>query len=150
AAGSAPNMLVLGKDGNLYGTTAGGGAGGHGSVFKFTTDGVLTTLYSFNGADTGIQPRAGLIQGSDGNFYGTTMWGGKYNYGTVFKLTPDGVLTSLISFWRGSTDYPNYGYYPFTELIQGSDGNLYGVTEDGGERGNGVVFKISTSGVFTN
>ena len=149
-AGSVPNTLVLGRDGNLYGTTARGGAGGHGTVFKFTTNGVLTTVYSFNGVDTGILPYAGLVQGSDGNFYGTTMWGGTANYGTVFKLTPEGTLTRLHSFWRGSTDMGNNGFYPATELIQGTDGNLYSVTEDGGSRGNGVVFKVSTSGLFTN
>src|SRR6266850_3086009 len=148
AGGSQPNTMVLGRDGNLYGTTAGGGRGGHGTVFKFTTDGVLTTLYSFNGVD-GSAPNASLVQGSDGNFYGTTMHGGAYNYGTAFKLTPDGVLTSLYSFWRGDTDMGNNGFNP-TEIIQGSDGNLYGMTEDGGTRGKGVVYKITSSGVFAN
>src|SRR5580765_3330370 len=149
AGGSQPNTLVLGKDGNLYGTTAGGGRGGHGTVFKFTTNGVLTTLYSFNGVSDGAAPNAALVAGSDGNFYGTTMRGGAYNYGTAFKLTPNGVLTSLYSFWRGDTDMGNDGFSP-TEVIQGNDGNLYGMTEDGGTRGEGVVFQISTSGVFRN
>jgi uncharacterized repeat protein (TIGR03803 family) len=148
ALGAQPNTLVLGNDGNLYGTTAGGGRGGHGTVFKFTTNGMLTTWYSFNGASDGSAPNASLVQGSDGNFYGTTVRGGAYNYGTAFKLTPGGVLTSLYSFWRGDTDYPNNGYYP-TEIIQGNDGNLYGMTEDGGLRGDGAVFKISAGGVFT-
>src|SRR5580765_2075116 len=63
AGGSQPNTLVLGKDGNLYGTTAGGGAGGHGTVFRFTTNGMLTTLYSFNGANAGSSPSAPPVQG---------------------------------------------------------------------------------------
>src|SRR5262249_13682192 len=131
------------------GTTRGGGTGGHGTVFRFTTNGVLTTLYSFNGANTGTTPYAAPVQGSDGNFYGTTFFGGSYNYGTAYKLTPDGVLTTLYTFWRGDTDYPNDGYCP-SEIIQGTDGNLYGLTEDGGTRGEGVAFKISTSGVYTD
>src|SRR5215475_1033496 len=131
AAGSQPNTLVLGKDGNLYGTTAGGGAGGHGTVFKFTTNGVLTTLYSFNGVTDGSAPSAAPVQGSDGNLYGTTLHGGGGNAGTVYKLTPQGMLTTLHFLWHGDTDYNNDGLYP-RELIQGSDGNLYGVTGEGG------------------
>jgi uncharacterized repeat protein (TIGR03803 family) len=118
-------------------------------VFRVTTNGVLTTLYSFSGTNAGSTPYAGLVQGSDGNFYGTTFFGGSYNYGTVFKITPDGVLTSLCSFWRGDTDKGNNGFCP-GEIIQGRDGNLYGVTEEGGISGDGVVYKISTSGAFIN
>ena len=149
AVGAQPNTLVLGKDGNLYGTTAGGGAGGHGTVFKFTTNGVLTTLYSFSGAYTGIGPSAALVRGADGNLYGTTLHGGGGNVGTVFKITPQGVLTSLHSFWRGDTDYGNDGFYP-RELIQGNDGNLYGVSGEGGSGDRGMVYRVSTNGVFTN
>src|SRR5215467_15341216 len=69
AVGSQPNTLILGKDGNLYGTTRGGGPGGHGTIFRFTTNGVLTTLYSFSGANAGSTPYAPPVQGSDGNFY---------------------------------------------------------------------------------
>ena len=92
--------LVQGSDGNFYGTTAGGGAGGSlggGTVFKMTPAGALTTLVSFNGAN-GNSSQAPLIQGSDGNFYGTTTYGGPGGAGTVFQVTPAGVLTTLVSF----------------------------------------------------
>jgi len=149
AAGSAPNTLALGRDGNLYGTTAGGGAGGRGTVFRFTTNGVLTTLYSFSGANAGAAPIAGPVQGFDGNLYGTTSQGGPYNVGTIYKLTLQGVLTTLYSFWHGDTDYGNDGLWP-AELIQGSDGYLYGVTPNGGSGDRGVAFRCSTWGVFAN
>src|SRR5580704_4602588 len=90
--GSAPEYmsLIQGIDGNLYGTTAGGGANDGGTVFKLTRNGVLTTLYSFcaqpNCADGG-DPAAGLALGTDGNFYGTTSGGGTRNSGTIFKIT---------------------------------------------------------------
>jgi uncharacterized repeat protein (TIGR03803 family) len=93
--------LVQGSDGNFYGTTAGGGGSGSlmggGTVFKMTPTGDLTTLVSFTGAN-GCSPQAPLIQGSDGNFYGTTTYGGAGGLGTVFKMTPAGVLTTLVSF----------------------------------------------------
>jgi uncharacterized repeat protein (TIGR03803 family) len=102
--------VIQGSDGNFYGTTAGGGANNDGTVFKLTSSGTLITLYSFcsraNCAD-GLEPLAGVIQGSDGNFYGTTAFGGARNDGTVFKLTPSGTLTTLHSFC--SKDDPRTG-----------------------------------------
>jgi uncharacterized repeat protein (TIGR03803 family) len=96
------SSLVQGSDGNFYGTTAGGGGGSGpadagGTVFKMTPAGVLTTLVSFNGAN-GNSPQAPLIQGSDGNFYGTTTYGGPHGGGTVFQVTTNGVLTTLVAF----------------------------------------------------
>ena len=95
------SSLVQGADGNFYGTTAGGGWGwavmGGGTVFKMTPTGALTTLVSFNGAN-GNSPQAPLIQANDGNFYGTTKYGGASGRGTVFQVTPAGVLTTLVSF----------------------------------------------------
>jgi uncharacterized repeat protein (TIGR03803 family) len=140
--------LALGKDGNLYGTTPSGGTDGYGSVFKVTTNGVLTTLYSFTGATDGSTPNAGVIQGKDGNFYGTTAYGGAYDVdrggdGTIFKMTTAGALTTLASF--NDTN----GYDPEAVLVQAVDGILYGTTTSGGADGLGTLFKITTNGVFT-
>jgi uncharacterized repeat protein (TIGR03803 family) len=134
--------LIQGTDGNFYGTTAGGGANGHGTVFRITPDGTLTTLHSFAGTD-GADSRAGLIQGTDGNFYGTTAGGGANAGGTVFRITPDGTLTTLYSF--AGTD----GAYPIAGLIQGTDGNFYGTTSGGGANGGGTVFRITLEGTLT-
>jgi uncharacterized repeat protein (TIGR03803 family) len=79
--------LMQGSDGNLYGTTDGGGSGNNGTIFKISTTGALTTLVSFDGAN-GTAPYAGLIQASDGSFYGTTFYGGSSNNGVVFQLIP--------------------------------------------------------------
>jgi uncharacterized repeat protein (TIGR03803 family) len=148
--GAGPNGLVQGSDGYFYGTTAYGGTHGvgYGTVFKISTNGLLTTLYSFTGVD-GANPLAGLVQGSDGNFYGTTYGGGKYGlasggYGTVFKISTSGTLTTLYSFAGGD------GANPSAALVQGVDGSFYGTTLDGGTGvGYGTVFKISTNDALT-
>jgi uncharacterized repeat protein (TIGR03803 family) len=144
--------LVQATDGNLYGTTGYGGANGSigGTVFKITPSGVLTTLYSFcsqSGCIDGELPFAGLVQGADGNLYGTTAYGGSYNGGTIFKITPHGVMTTLHSFCSqsGCTD----GAQPAAALIQATDGNFYGTTEAGGAAGMGTVFRITSSGMLT-
>jgi uncharacterized repeat protein (TIGR03803 family) len=135
--------LVQATDGNLYGTTSGGGANGNwGTVFKITPGGTLTTLHSFDGTD-GYGLKAGLIQATDGNFYGTTEGGGANGYGTVFKITAGGTLTTLHSF--DGTD----GTAPFAGLVQATDGNFYGTTEEGGANRYGTVFKITPSGTLT-
>jgi uncharacterized repeat protein (TIGR03803 family) len=103
--------LVWGNDGNLYGTTAEGGSHGDGTVFKVTPSGSLTTLVSLNGTN-GFYPRSGLLSGTDGNFYGTACIGGTNGgYGTVFKMTPSGTLTTLYMFSssNGSGENPNPG-----------------------------------------
>jgi uncharacterized repeat protein (TIGR03803 family) len=137
--------LVDGSDGNLHGTTTGGGTNGNGTVFQISTDGALTTLYSFTGGNDGGDPEAGLVQGNDGSFYGTTYDDGTNGFGTVFKISTNVELTSLYSFSSGSD-----GANPDAGLVQGSDGNFYGTTEDGGTSGSifasGTVFKISTNG----
>jgi uncharacterized repeat protein (TIGR03803 family) len=137
--------LIQGSDGNLYGTTYNGGASGLGTVFKVTPSGTETVLYSFAGGSDGEHPYGGVIQGSDGNFYGTTYQGGTSGYGTVFKLTPSGTETVLYTFVGGSSD----GAYPEAGLIQGSDGNFYGNTRQGGASGLGIVFKLTPSGTQT-
>jgi uncharacterized repeat protein (TIGR03803 family) len=156
--GENPASLIQGSDGNFYGTTSHGGTDGVGTVFKLTPEGVETILYSFTGGKDAEYP-VGLIQGSDGNFYGTSGGGGAYSDsgdgvgGTVFKVTPEGVETILHSFGSGSD-----GWQPAGQLVQGSDGNLYGVTVYGGlnvcPNGQtpywcGTVFKVTLEGVET-
>src|SRR5258706_2209558 len=141
--GSAPYAgLMLATDGNFYGTTESGGAGGAGTVFKITQRGTLTTLHSFNIHD-GSNPYATLVQGTDGNFYGTTQSGGAHLLGTVFKITPGGILTTLHSF--NSTD----GSSPEAALVQSVDGNFYCTTYNGGTEGYGTIFKITSAGTLT-
>ncbi len=142
--------LVQGRDGNLYGVTGG-------SLFKMTTEGTLTTLASFNGTN-GILPHAGLVLATDGDFYGTTGFGSEsygdegpqsLGFGTVFRITPEGVLTTLVSF-----KFTN-GASPMAELVEGADGNLYGTTSDGGPyhdqngAGCGTIFRVTRDGVLT-
>ncbi len=100
----------------------------------------LTTLASFNG-NNGSGPTAPLLQGSDGNFYGTTVLGGAHSGGTIFKITPGGTLTTLYSF-NG-----NDGFQPYAGLVRGNDGNFYGTT-NGGLHGIGEIFKITPSGAL--
>jgi uncharacterized repeat protein (TIGR03803 family) len=126
--GQGPNWLVQAADGDLYGTTVGGGAG-DGTVFKITLSGTLTTLYSFctqNGCKDGEGPN-GIIQAADGNFYGTTYVGGSdSNYGTIFRIAPSGTLTTLRVFHGGD------GAMPAAGLVQATNGEFYGTTEFGG------------------
>jgi uncharacterized repeat protein (TIGR03803 family) len=136
--------LVQGTDGNFYGTTFAGGAYGEGTVFKITAAGAETVLWSFGNGNDGQEPYAGLIQGTDGNFYGTTVQGGASSDGTTFKITPAGVETVLWSFGGG-----NDGQEPYAGLIQGTDGNFYGTTVQGGANSYGTIFKITPAGVET-
>ena len=101
--------LIQYTDGNLYGTTGYGGANNRGTVFKITPSGALTTLYSFCNLEAcadGSQPYAGLVVGTDGNFYGTTLFGGKYSYGEIFVITPSGTPTTLYSFCPDKNPLP--------------------------------------------
>lgn len=143
--GAAPaGNLIQGADGDFYGTTKSGGSNGYGTVFKITPAGSLTTLYSFASGVDGAYPSAGLILGTDGNYYGTTYQGGGNNKGTVFKITPAGAETVLYAFAGGAD-----GAYPAASLIRGIDGNFYGTTTEGGVHGIGAVFKVTPAGAET-
>ncbi|HEY3853021.1 MAG TPA: choice-of-anchor tandem repeat GloVer-containing protein [Verrucomicrobiae bacterium] len=94
--------LVQGSDGNFYGTTQGGGTYSQGTVYRVNSAGNLTNLYSFTGGNDGAYPQAGLVQGGDGDFYGTTYSGGNVGVGTVFRITTGGSLSNLWSFTSGT------------------------------------------------
>jgi uncharacterized repeat protein (TIGR03803 family) len=137
--------LIQGTDGNFYGTTASAGTFDSGVVFKVTPAGVESVLYTFTGSNDGASPLAGLIQGIDGNFYGTTnQGGGTANAGIVFQVTSAGVETVLYSFTNG-----NDGGNPQAVLIQGTDGNFYGMTSSAGTGGFGTIFNITPAGAET-
>ena len=138
--------LIQASNGNFYGTSyEGGGDTNAGTVFEFTPAGVVTTLHSFVGGagNTGNRPYDGLLEGSDGNFYGTTEYGGTAELGTVFKITPGGDYTVLVNFTG-----PN-GEQPFASLIQATDGNFYGTASLGGSDSLGTIFQITPTGAFT-
>ena len=144
--------LVQGSDGNFYGTTSQGGSGSNGgAVFKITSNGTVTTLYSFcslNNCADGNDSLASLIQASDGNFYGTTNGGGAHSAGTVFKITPEGTLTTLYSFCVSGSPCAD-GNGPEGSLVQGSDGNFYGSTYLGGANNVGSIFQVTPQGALT-
>ena len=148
--GKSPlGSLVLANDGNFYGTTTEGGVNQDGTVFKLTPSGNLTTLYSFcsvapDCAD-GFLPESGLIQGINGNLYGTTNGGGSGGFGTIFEITRAGRLRTLFSF---CTD-ENCGAFPQAPLVQANNGNLYGITPVGGSSGWGVAFQVTPKGKET-
>jgi uncharacterized repeat protein (TIGR03803 family) len=139
--------LTLASDGIFYGTTLFGGDNTKGTIFKITSRGQLTTLYSFcaqGNCDDGSFPPAGVVQATDGNFYGVTCCGGANDKGTVFKITPGGQLTTLHSFAGPEGAQPSGG------LAQGTDGNFYGTAAyGGGVQNDGTVFKITPGGTLT-
>jgi uncharacterized repeat protein (TIGR03803 family) len=176
--------LIQATDGNFYGTTYLGGTSDLGTVFRLTPKGVITTLYSFTGNDgNGIYPEIGLLQASDGNLYGATSGGGTDECGTIFRITLEGVLTTVhqygapgsVNFLMEASNHHLYGasvlggtvfemtlagdystLHTFdgndggepTSIIQGTDGNLYGTAESGGDMGYGTIFKITPDGDF--
>jgi uncharacterized repeat protein (TIGR03803 family) len=151
--GARAGALAQGPDGNFYGTTVWGGPYvkgspdglGYGTIFMLSTNGVLTTLYSFTGGADGGWPYAGLVRGKDGNFYGTAFSGGRQfnGYGAIFQVSPGGTYTKLYTFIYSD------GANPYAGLIQGSDGNFYGTTYAGGAQGHGTVFQVPTNGALT-
>ena len=117
-----------------------GGTNTNGTVFKITPTGTLTTLHSFNGTTDGATPAAGLVQATNGDFYGTASSGAN-GYGTVFKITPSGTLTTLYRFCH-QTHCPD-GATPYAGLVQDTTGDFYGTTSEGGSNNDGTVFRLS-------
>jgi len=136
--------LLQGRDGNFYGVSPLGGSNGYGTVFRITSSGAASVIYTFcpqGDCTAGGSPNGALLQTSDGNFYGGAG-GGPYYGGVIFKVTPGGALTTLHSFNR--TD----GLNPAGTLVQGSDGNFYGTTVQGGAHGDGTVFQMTPGGAL--
>src|ERR1035437_4493374 len=144
ADGAEPEAgLTLGNDDNLYGTTSFVGGSCYGTVFKMATNGTLTTLVSFAYFTNGAYPCAGLTLRNDTNFYGTTQEGGSSGYGTVFQVTTNGTLTTLVSFSNTNGANPTVG------LNLGNDGNFYGTTYYSASGDDGTVFKVTPNGTLT-
>ena len=144
ARGSVPSQLAIHPDGNLYGTTQGGGTGGFGTVFRVTTAGGLTTLVDFTGTDGGVAgaaPRGPLaVQGS--TLFGVTESGGAGDFGTIFKVTTSGAFSLMASLTGAAGTNP--GAAPRGGLHLHSDGHLYGTTRYGGASDQGTFFRITT------
>jgi uncharacterized repeat protein (TIGR03803 family) len=145
--GSSPlKTLVRDAAGNIYGTTDEGGTYNVGTAFKITPALVESVLHSFdNKSADGTYPAPGLMQGAAGYLYGTTIEGGKYHYGTVYSLTPQGAETVLYGFGAYSGD----GEHPHATVFQDAAGNLYGTTKDGGAHSHGTVYELTLAGVET-
>jgi uncharacterized repeat protein (TIGR03803 family) len=144
AEGGAPRTaLIQASDGNFYGTTPVNG----GTIFRVAPDGTFATIHTFSvtgkeGYDFDGNP---LLQGIDGNLYGTTISGPGPSGGTAFRMALDGTLTVLHTFAGGVAD----GTAPFNSLIQGLDGNFYGMTRGGGTSDHGTIFKMTPGGTIT-
>ena len=137
------SVLTLGSDGNFYGALISCPGSVSGEIFSVTPSGVVNPLYNFTGGADGGQPAATPIEGSDGNFYGTTLvGGGDANCGTIYQMTPAGALTTLHVFDRTN------GCGNYAPLVEGNDGNSYGVTSTSGNN-SGLVFTITPAGVYT-
>jgi len=150
--GALPNELMLATNGNLYGVTESGGIDQTGTIFEITSSGQFTTIYRFCSqpdCNDGVHPVGPLVQGRNGNLYGTTYQGGLNGVGTIFELTPASELTTLHTF-----DYVD-GKYP-SPLLQATNGNFYGTTQSGGPildcpspAGCGTVFETTPTGELT-
>jgi uncharacterized repeat protein (TIGR03803 family) len=151
------NFLIsgptLGSDGNLYGVTYGGGSdvgysGGSGTVYKMTLEGEITTLYTFCTALPCVDGQGpnGITQASNGDFYGTTIVGGKFNEGTVFQISRTGKFKLLYTFC--SLANCSDGLQPHFPPVQASDGNFYGTAFGGGPLEGGVLYELTSAGTY--
>lgn len=146
--GADPNLPTQGTDGNFYGTATLGGTKNLGVVYKISPGGKVTVLHSFTGDPSdGSLPKGILVEGNDGNLYGTTYEGGSNNNGTVFQITPGGVLTVIHNFVYLNPSFD--GRLPEAGLTLGPDGNFYGVTTAGGTKNAGILFQVTPAGAET-
>ncbi|HEY3863554.1 MAG TPA: choice-of-anchor tandem repeat GloVer-containing protein [Verrucomicrobiae bacterium] len=137
--------MIMGSDGNLYGTTSDGGDSGYGTIFSFTPGGGLTPLHSFTGGSDGAYPHATLVEGPNQIFYGTAYAGGMgADYGVIYSVDSSGNYNVIHTF--GFTD----GGGPYGGLVLAGDGNFYGTASYGGANNDGAIFRLSPSGAFTN
>ncbi len=148
AEGAACAYVVLGNDGNFYGACNKGGSGTLGTLYKISSAGTVSVLHNFASAD-GLNVDVPLVQANDGNFYGLTYEGGSFGFGSLYQLKPNGSFKVLKYFDDGAD-----GGHPNSGLTLGTDGLLYGTTYSGGNLvacpgGCGVIFKVTTVGVFT-
>jgi uncharacterized repeat protein (TIGR03803 family) len=147
--GSLPyGGVAFDKAGNIYGTTLGGGQYNYGTIYKLTKSGknyVESVLHSFSCADGCAPSYVTPVFDKAGNLYGTTFYGGYYGNGTVFKMTPNGTLTTLYSFHSAIGD----GYSPNSGVVLDTKGNLYGATPIGGASGDGTLYEITASGAYS-
>lgn len=135
------DLFLKSSDGSFYGTSAEGGTFGFGTVFRVTPDNEVTVLVNFTGntgAAIGAHPKGGLVEGSDGNLWGTTEQGGTTGNGTVFKLNPSsGTFQTVVQF-----DGNNDGGTPTGSLVKGAGDSLWGMTSEGGASDAGVIFMV--------
>ena len=145
--GNSPRgELLAATDGNFYVAASEGGANSGGAILRIAPDGTAAVMHSFLGdATEGAVPYSGAIQASDGNLYGTTFLGGAKSVGTVYKMALDGTFSTLYSFTNAS----QAPYQPYTSLVQGPDGALYGTTLRGGTANQGAIYRIALDGTFT-
>jgi len=148
ADGSQPVSVLFDGKGSLFGTAAAGGSHGSGTAFTIDGGGTFRVLHNFcsqAGCADGISPGA-LTLGRDGNFYGTTSSGGKTHSGTVFRMTPAGVVTVFYSFCSAAKCAD--GEEPAALLVEGRNGAFYGTTVQRGANGSGTIFEVTTKGAF--
>lgn len=142
--GSFPDGAVSIVKGDFFGTTEDGGSSGNGTIWELAADGTYSILHNFDGTNDGSFVRGHLVRDSQGNFYGTALFGGANSDGTVFKYASDGTLTVLHAFNGTDGEFPEHG------VVRDKAGNLYGVTAFGGAGGEGTVYEIAADGTFTS
>lgn len=137
----AKGPLIQARSGAFYGTTPEAGSYGNGMVFRITPQGKFTVVYDFCGCGDGAGPTAPLVEAPNGKLYGTTQFEGAYGYGSVFEITPSGLLNTVYSFCAVA-NCPD-GQNPYTGLLQSTNGDFYGSTPSGGAHDHGTVFRLS-------